>query len=162
MHQASFFHLLLLIIVANAAPIIVRKLLHNKWNRAVDGGIVFFDGHPLLGHSKTWRGLVASVVITAIVGVVLGHSIQTGVFISLLAMSGDLVSSFIKRRLNKPASSMAPFLDQFPESFLPAFVMMPFFKLDLLSVFILVALFIIFELGVSVILYKWGIRKQPY
>jgi CDP-2,3-bis-(O-geranylgeranyl)-sn-glycerol synthase len=162
MLQASFIHLLFMIIVANASPIITRKLFHNKWNHAIDGGVIFIDGQPLLGNSKTWRGIIGSVIITSIVGVALGYSIQTGALISLLAMTGDLSSSFIKRRLSMPISSMAPLLDQIPESFLPAIIMMQSFKLSLSSVSILVVLFIIFELGASIILYKWGIRKHPY
>jgi hypothetical protein len=37
-------------------------------------------------------------------------------------MAGDLLSSFVKRRLNLPPSSRATGLDQIPESLLPALV----------------------------------------
>jgi len=153
--MVSFIHLLLMIIVANGSPIIIRNLLRNKWNYAVDADMVFINGQPLFGTSKTWRGIIASLCITAIVGIILGYSIQTGIMISSLAMAGDMSSSFIKRRLKRA-------LDQVPESFLPALVMMQSFGLNLFSVFMLIAVFIIFELSISKILYRLGLRKHPY
>ncbi|MBE9560221.1 MAG: CDP-archaeol synthase, partial [Proteobacteria bacterium] len=75
---------------------------------------------------------------------------------------GDLGSSFIKRRLSMQPSSMAPLLDQVPESFFPAFMMMHTFNLNISSVILLVLIFIIIELALSHILYKYGIRKNPY
>ena len=162
MLQASFFVLLLLIIVANASPIIARNLLANKWNLSIDAGIKFIDGQPLLGTSKTWRGIIAAIMMTSTLSLLLGYSIQTGILIALLAMSGDLVSSFIKRRFKRPSSSMAPLLDQIPESFLPAFFMMPYFQLDIQQILILVTVFIIFELTISKFLFQWGVRKRPY
>lgn len=160
--QVPFIDLLLLIIVANASPIIARKLLANKCQSSIDRGIKFFDGHPVFGTSKTWRGIIAAIIITSISGFLLGHSIETGATIAILAMTGDLISSFIKRRLGMPSSSMAPLLDQIPESLLPAIFMMDSFGLNIQRIGILVTLFIIFELTVSRILFQWGIRKRPY
>ena len=160
--MASFIHLLLMIIVANASPVIIRNLMHDKWDQTIDADMIFVDGQPLLGTSKTWRGIIASICFTSIVGIFLGYSIQTGIIISLLAMIGDISSSFIKRRLKLAPSSMAPLLDQVPESFFPALIMMQSFNLNMLSVLILIILFIIFELSLSKILYQWGFRKHPY
>lgn len=162
MLDAPFFHLLLLIIVANACPILIRNLVKGKWSHAVDADIRFIDGHPLFGISKTWRGVITSLIITPVVGIMLGYPIETGILISLLATTGDLFSSFIKRRLKCETSSMLPLLDQIPESLLPALCMMHTFKLDLTSIFILVLFFTIFELTISKILYRLGIRKHPY
>jgi len=158
----SFIHLLLMIVVANSSPIIMYKLLHDKYNYAIDAGIIFFDGQPLLGTSKTWRGIISSLLITSIIGIILGYAASTGFFISLLAMAGDLCSSFIKRRLKCPPSSKAILLDQIPESLLPAAVMMYLFGLNYFSVFLLISLFVIFEIYMSKILYLWGMRKRPY
>ena len=162
MLQTSFIYLLLLIIVANASPIIARNLLANKWSFSIDAGMKFIDGQPILGTSKTWRGILASILITSTLGLLLGYSIQTGMLIALLAMSGDLTSSFIKRRLKLLPSSMAPLLDQIPESFLPAFFMMHHFGLDMQHILMLVSVFIVFELTISKFLFQWGIRKRPY
>ena len=148
--------------MANASPIIARKLLADKWGFSIDGGLKFFDGQDILGASKTWRGIITSLIFTPSLSLLLGDSIQTGILIALLAMSGDLISSFIKRRFKQPPSSMAPLLDQIPESFLPAFFMMHHFQLNIQDILILITIFIIFELSVSRILFKWGIRKRPY
>jgi len=127
----------------------------------MDFGIQFRN-HDLLGVSKTWRGLVASIALTSLVAVLLGYSLQTGIWVAVCAMTGDAFSSFIKRRLNMKPSSMALFLDQIPESLLPALVMRGQFGLDAVSVMILVCCFIVLELILSQILYRWGLRKTPY
>jgi len=46
-------------------PILFARPLGARFARPVDGGIVLRDGHPLLGRSKTWRGLAAAVVLAA-------------------------------------------------------------------------------------------------
>jgi CDP-2,3-bis-(O-geranylgeranyl)-sn-glycerol synthase len=162
MLTTSFFHLLLLIIVANGSPIVLRDLLGERLDYALDCGAEFIDGHRLLGGSKTWRGLLGAVIFTAAAGVMLGYSVTTGLLVGLLAMLGDISASFIKRRLNLPPSSMAPLLDQIPESILPALVLQQQFDLDLLAIIILIVFFIIFELSISIVLFRLGIRKRPY
>ena len=82
--------------------------------------------------------------------------------VAIYAILGDLFSSFIKRRLSMEPSSMAPLLDQIPESLFPAAMMMKTFDLDFSSVIQLVLTFIIVELALSHILYRWGLRKRPY
>jgi CDP-2,3-bis-(O-geranylgeranyl)-sn-glycerol synthase len=155
------WNLLLLVLIANGAPVLAHTVLGSHFAVPLDMGLMF-RGQPLLGHSKTWRGVIISILATALVAKLLGYSMQVGAVIACLAMSGDVLSSFIKRRLNRPASSMAPFLDQVPESLLPVWVMRHTFSLDGLSVIMLVCLFIILELVLSKILYYLGIRKTPY
>ena len=58
--------------------------------------------------------------------------------------------------------SMAPLLDQVPESLLPALMLMHAFGLDLESITILVSAFIVAELVLSLVLYRLGIRNRPY
>ena len=148
--------------MANASPIIARNLLHQKYRQPIDNGLKFIDGEDLLGTSKTWRGIIASIIITSAIALLLGYSISTGSHIALLAMMGDLISSFIKRRCKLAASSQAPLLDQIPESFLPGIFMLHLFNLNISQLLLLILFFVIFELGVSRILYQWGIRKHPY
>ena len=158
----GFLELLLLIIIANGAPILARVLLRDAFDTAVDFGKKLADGNPIFGPSKTWRGVLAAITTTTIAAWVLGYSTETGLFISSFAVAGDLTSSFIKRRLNRAPSSMAPLLDQVPESLFPALAVMQVFHLTILSVFLLVLTFIITELALSHTLYRWGIRKRPY
>ncbi len=158
----KFFQLLLLIIIANGAPILIRELLNNRYNLAVDFGKNLPGDRPIFGASKTWRGIFASLVATAVAAWWLGYGPETGFLIALYAIAGDLLSSFIKRRLAIAPSGMAPLLDQVPESLLPAFMMMQRFNLAISSILLLVLIFIIIELMISKVLYPWGIRKRPY
>jgi len=158
----TFFELLLLIIIANGAPILIRVLLRDRFDRAVDFGQKMPDGRQVFGSSKTWRGIFAALITTAIAAPVLGHPVEIGFLVALYAVTGDLISSFIKRRLAKAPSSMAPILDQVPESLLPAIMLKQHFGLDYFGVIQLVLIFIIIELLLSHILYEWGIRKRPY
>jgi CDP-2,3-bis-(O-geranylgeranyl)-sn-glycerol synthase len=158
----DFLQLLLLIIIANGAPILIRVLFVDSFNLAVDFGHKLPDNMPIFGPSKTWRGIFAALAATAAAAWLLGYSPQTGMLVAAYAVTGDLVSSFIKRRLSMESSSMAPLLDQVPESFLPAYMLMAVFGLDFSAVMLLVLTFVIIELLLSHILYKWGIRKKPY
>src|ERR1700690_2598356 len=112
----------LLLTVANGAPVVAKKVLGARLAFPLDAGAHFFDGQPLLGPSKTVRGVVISIVITAVLAPLLGLSLATGGLVAALAMIGDLFSSFVKRRLKFPSSSQAIGLDQVPESLLPLLV----------------------------------------
>lgn len=160
--STGLLHILLLIIVANGTPILLRDIMHSRMNTPLDFGMRFVDGRRLLGDSKTWRGVLAAIMVTALLAAWLDYPAQTGAMVAALAMLGDCTASFIKRRLSLPPSSMAPLLDQVPESLLPAWVLMETFGLDTLSVFVVSGLFIVFELSASVVLYRLGIRKRPY
>jgi len=158
----ELLQLLLLIIIANGSPIIMRALLKTRFNTAIDFNHKLPDGQPVFGESKTWRGLIAACFFTTIAAVLLGYNAETGLWVAIYAILGDLISSFIKRRLHRPVSSMAMLLDQVPESLFPALMLAETFMLDLSAVMELVLIFIITELMLSHVLYKWGIRKQPY
>ncbi len=160
--SVELFQLLLLIIVANGAPILIRELLNNRHNLAVDFGKNLPDDRPIFGASKTWRGIFASLIATAVAAWWLGYGPKIGFLIALYAILGDLLASFIKRRLAIAPSGMAPLLDQVPESLLPALMMMQIFGLAISSVLLLVLIFIFIELTISKVLYHWGIRKRPY
>ena len=158
----ELFQLLLLIIIANGAPILIRVLFRGRFNQAVDFGLKMPDGYDILGASKTWRGVCAAIAATPAAAWLMGYSLETGFLVAIYAVVGDLLSSFLKRRLGKEPSSMAFILDQVPESLLPGLMMMDVFKLELQSILIMVLIFIIIELLLSHILYEWGIRKRPY
>lgn len=128
----------------------------------MDGGRRLADGRPVLGPSKTWRGLIAAVALAGAVAPLLGVPALLGAAAGALAMAGDLLSSFIKRRLGRRSSSMALGIDQIPESLLPAVVLAPVLNLDAADVLVVTALFFIVELVLSAALYVVGVRDQPY
>jgi len=119
MHTTLIFQLLVLLVVANGAPVLVKKALGDQLAQPFDGGAVLPDGRPLFGSSKTVRGVVSSFLATPLVASLMGFQWEVGAFVAGGAVAGDLFSSFVKRRLGFPPSSMALGLDQIPESVFP-------------------------------------------
>ena len=154
--------LLILVALANGAPVIAKKILGNRFSAPLDCGALFFDGRPVFGPSKTIRGVILALAATALGAILLGLGWQTGILVAGLAMAGDLFSSFIKRRLGRPPSSRAVGLDQIPESLLPLLACRGPLLLSWADVLAVVALFLVGELLLSRLLYKAHIRDQPY
>jgi len=156
------FELLLLIIVANATPVLLGTFLGTRWAWPVDGGRQLRDGRPVFGSSKTWRGLIAGVLATTAVAALLGRPALLGCAAGALALSGDLCASFAKRRLGYATSDFAPLLDTLPESLLPAVLLQRAFGLGWLEVTLLVVVFhVAVRLG-SPLLYRLRIRPHPW
>jgi CDP-2,3-bis-(O-geranylgeranyl)-sn-glycerol synthase len=155
-------NLLLLLLIANGTPILARLLLGDRFTLPVDAGLTDAGGKPWLGHSKTVRGVLAAVLVTAFAAPLFGLPWQTGAMIGLLAMLGDLTASFIKRRLGLPSSSQALGLDQIPESLLPALYCASGLDLDWSAVLRIVLGFWISEILLSRLLFRLGIRRHPY
>lgn len=153
---------LLLIITANSTPVVLARLLKDRAAWPIDGNWHLRDGHPLFGPSKTWRGLLGAVLACAILAPLLGSSVLVGAAAGALAMTGDMLSSFTKRRLGLASSSRASLIDQIPESLLPALVLQPVFQLSVLGIAEIVLTFIILEMVFSVIFFRLGLRKRPY
>lgn len=128
----------------------------------LDRGMMFVDGRPLLGHSKTWRGLIAALFLTIPVAMLLGLSLISGLQFALYAMTGDLLSSFIKRRCGIEPSGRAVGLDQIPESLLPLLLLQSQLGLALIDIGWLVVLFIVLSQLFSRLLYRFHIRRRPY
>lgn len=154
--------LLLLVGLANATPVLARKVFKQRFAWPLDGGVRFFDAQPLLGPSKTLRGVLLSVVMTALGGELLGLGWQVGALTGAMAMAGDLFSSFIKRRMKLPSSSKATGLDQIPESLFPALACQSPLGLSTLDVLIIVVLFFVFDRILSPLFYKLDIRQHPH
>jgi len=152
----------LLLVVANGAPIVARKLFGERFGQSLDGGVKLADGRPLFGPAKTLRGLLAAVVASALTAALLGLSLALGALLGLCAMLGDLLSSFVKRRLAIPASGMALGLDQIPESLLPLLALRPWLTLSWEEVLVTVLAFVATDVAVSRLLFRLHIRKRPY
>ncbi|MHA1965172.1 MAG: CDP-2,3-bis-(O-geranylgeranyl)-sn-glycerol synthase [Candidatus Thorarchaeota archaeon] len=117
--------------IANATPVL------GGGGRPIDGGRNFRDGRRILGNGKTVRGFIVGVFFGTLTGVfqvlsaphlrpiltqfvtitlemdyVLSISIPVAFLLSLGALTGDVVGSFIKRRVNVKSGDPSPFLDQ--------------------------------------------------
>jgi CDP-2,3-bis-(O-geranylgeranyl)-sn-glycerol synthase len=108
------------------------------------------------------RGIVLSLIMTLLCAPALGLDWNVGALVGAMAMVGDLFSSFLKRRMNLPASSQALGLDQIPESLFPLLAASPSFALSVSDVALGVLIFFVGELLVSRVLYFLNIRKRPY
>ena len=156
------FLALLLLNVANGAPVITGKVLGNRLARPMDNGLNLSDGYRLFGNTKTWRGLFSALFFTTAVAILCGLEPLTGVLFGMLTMTGDLLASFIKRRLGNVESSRARGLDTVPESLLPLWLLKDSLALNFIEIILVVGLFFLCEEFVSPVLYKLHIRNQPY
>ena len=154
--------LLILLLAANGTPVLGKRLLGSRLAAPLDGGRKFFDGRPLLGPSKTVRGLALSVLATALAAHLLGLAWTLGLGFAAASMAGDAFSSFVKRRLNVPSSGQALVLDQVPEALLPLWLYRDALGLDGWQIVTLVALFSVGELLLSRVMFSLGIRERPY
>lgn len=111
--------LLLFVAWVNALPFAAHLLFGHRFAWPVDGGVPFRDGRPLLGPNKTWRGIAASLLGAAAVAPLLDLSLWLAAAAALAAMAGDLVTSFVKRRLDRPSGTPMFALDQMLEGLLP-------------------------------------------
>jgi CDP-2,3-bis-(O-geranylgeranyl)-sn-glycerol synthase len=154
--------LLLLVCVANGSPIIAKRLLGDRCSAPLDGGMRFVDGRPLLGETKTFRGVVAAIVVTALAATALGIAPSLGALFGAAAMGGDALASFIKRRIGVPPSGRAIALDQIPEALLPLLAVRSALGLSLAQVLAITAAFFVLELPLARLAYRLGVRDRPY
>ena len=89
----------------------------------IDFGKTFFDGKPILGKGKTFRGLFFGIAMGTLVSFILtlvfptettlfGNYLFLGFLLSSGALIGDLIASFFKRRNKINQGEEVLFLDQ--------------------------------------------------
>jgi CDP-2,3-bis-(O-geranylgeranyl)-sn-glycerol synthase len=154
--------IMILLLAANGTPVILERILGNRFQHPLDAGYRFLDGRPWFGPSKTWRGFVGGVLAAAGVAPWVGLPWSQGLGIGAVSLLGDLTSSFLKRRLGIPASGMALGLDQIPEVLFPLLWVREPFHLTWSYIAWATLFFLVAELGLSVVLYRLHIRKRPY
>ena len=150
MELKTVFELILLLVVANATPLLVGALLGRWLDTPLDGNLRLANGQPLFGPTKTVRGLTSSILATTLAAPLFGLEPLQGAAFGLLSMLGDLLSSFTKRRLGITSSQSAPLLDQLPEALLPLLVMQPALGMNSSEMLAAVLVFVIIDW-----LYSW-------
>jgi CDP-2,3-bis-(O-geranylgeranyl)-sn-glycerol synthase len=123
----QLFYLFLPAAFANMAPVLCKGHLQFL-NRPVDGGIEY-NGQPLFGEHKTWRGLIVATFAGGVFFLfqywlamvfpstrfwmpidILSLPLWFGMGMGLAAILGDLVKSFFKRRVGVvPGATWFPF-----------------------------------------------------
>lgn len=154
--------LLLLLAVANSAPVVAKYVFGTRWSAPLDAGWRFVDGRPVLGPSKTVRGFVAAVVGTAVAAALMGFSLGLGSVLGAVAMLGDALSSFVKRRLGIASSGRATGIDQIPEALLPLIAVRGALELSLPEIAAITLAFFVLEITLSRLFFRLGLRDRPY
>lgn len=162
MNMALIFRTLVLLAVANGTPVIVKRVFGARADHAIDCGVRLADGRFMFGPSKTIRGVVSSVIATALIAAAVGLTVYAGAVVAMGAMAGDLASSFIKRRLGREPSSRATGLDQIPEALLPCLLLSAILPLTAGDIAVIVLLFFGGEVILSELLFRAGVRDRPY
>lgn len=162
MHPFAIGQLLFLLMLANGTPVIAKKILGDRYAYPLDCGLTLADGRPLLGRSKTIRGVVLALLATTAGAPLIGVAWKVGLLAGSFAMAGDVFSSFCKRRLNMPSSSRASGLDQVPESLFPALVCRNLLDLAPVDIAVSIAVFFVGEILLSRLLYAFRLRDRPY
>lgn len=137
----AYTKILLLLWTANLVPPLLAYFMGERWNWPLDRGHLFRDGQPLLGNHKTLRGVLGGSIGGACAAVFMGIPLWIGFVSALLSMAGDLLSSFIKRRLSLGSGSSVPAVDQGFEGAFPFLVLAPHFSLSGSEVFSLLIAF---------------------
>jgi len=154
--------ILLLLGCANTMPIVARKIFRQRWELSVDFGMRWMDGRPVFGPHKTWRGLAASLGTTTLLSLLTPAGPGNGFLLALLSMTGDLLASFMKRRMNLRSGARATGLDQGVEALLPLVCLRQRLFLSWQEIALITILFAAVELVVSPLLYRLGIRRNPH
>jgi CDP-2,3-bis-(O-geranylgeranyl)-sn-glycerol synthase len=162
MHPVGLLKVLVLIVLANATPVIAAQIFGARFSHPLDAHATFADGRPLFGRSKTVRGVLLALIVTAAAAPLLGLDPALGLLAAATAMAGDLASSFLKRRLGLAASDRATGLDQIPESLFPLVACSPMLGLNVLDVAAGTVIFLIGEILISRVLYRLRLRDRPY
>jgi len=149
--------------VANATPVVLGG------GRPIDAGKKFTDGRPIFGAGKTVQGFLAGLVAGTFVGLLQGIAAGTlsrylalGFLLALGALLGDLLGSFIKRRLGIKRGGLAPGLDQL--SFVVVALLaasplaLPSWEIVLTIIIITLPIHLATNFGG----YKLGLKSKPY
>lgn len=167
---------------ANAVPVFAAAIPGlKKLDAPIDAGKTFL-GHRLLGPHKTWRGIIAGIIISTFVlwlqqllfahfdwaHYLTGTVDYTGLPVLLLgplfaigALGGDAVESFFKRQRNiKSGKSWMPFdqLDYIIGSVLVSLFFVILTPMQYVWIFII---WFFMHLLATFVGYKLGLKKDP-
>jgi len=167
--------------IANSMPVLFGG------GRPIDGGRLYKDGHRIFGDGKTIRGFISGVFLGTLTGVgqylaapyleplmemfvvitpamqyVLYMTIPAAFLLSFGALTGDLIGSFIKRRVDIKSGNPSPVLDQLGFILMGLILAAPFLQPEAAYVIVLV----IATLGIhwisNAVGYLLGLKKHPW
>ncbi len=128
--MATVVILVAFLLWVNFLPPLANLIWAERFNRSIDGGRLWLDGHPVFGKNKTFRGVLASVAGGTLLAPLLDVSWWIAATAAFTAMLGDLLTSFIKRRPNYPSGKTIAMFDQFLEGLFPCLFLDRYLGLD--------------------------------
>ena len=163
LHFWPIVQCLILLTLANGVPVIAKKMLGEWFAWPIDGGWLFWDGQPLLGRSKTFRGFVLAILAAALGGLLWwGSTCKLECSLASPPWSATCCRASSNVACDLAPSAEAPGFDQVPESLLPFLAVKNLVGLSVWDILIGVGAFWIGELMVSRLLYMLRIRDRPY
>jgi hypothetical protein len=122
---------------------------------------LWFDRQPVFGDHKTLRGIIVGLLGGTAGFSLLGVEWYVAGTAALLAMLGDLLSSFIKRRFTLPCGKNVVILDQLFESLLPILYLGTVMQLGIGQIILILVLFIAIALTGSCLWNSFACRPAP-
>ena len=171
------FYFMLPAYFANMAPVVAKNMF-RKLTLPIDFNIGL-GNNTIFGKNKTYRGLIAGMLAAIIVAytqfflnggnifadlalVDYSNWLLIGLLLGLGAMFGDLVKSFVKRRLGlKPGMPFVPF-DQLDFVFGALIFVYPVAKLPMEKMAIILFISFILHMVINHIAFYTGIRKERW
>jgi CDP-2,3-bis-(O-geranylgeranyl)-sn-glycerol synthase len=145
---------------ANAIPVIAGG------GQPIDCGKKFFDGKPIFGKNKTFRGFFSGLIVGIAVGyaetIFFSYPIFFGLLLSLGALFGDLTGAFLKRRLGLAPGELLPVVDQV--DFIVGAILFSL-VLQIVSWALVVTVLILtppIHLLTNFAAYKFGLKNNPW
>jgi CDP-2,3-bis-(O-geranylgeranyl)-sn-glycerol synthase len=140
---------------ANASPVIFGG------GAPLDGGVNWLDGKPFLGGHKTTKGTIFGIVIGTIVGLVQGNLLG-GALQSVGAMLGDIITSFLKRRINIEPGESFPLADQLDFILFAVILSYPIQYQSWETTILIIIVTLPLHYLTNVIAYFLGLKKHPW
>ncbi len=159
---ATFLQILVMLLATNGAPVLAARVFQAHGALSLDLGKRLQDGYPVFGSSKTWRGLLSALATSCMLSILFGYGIWFGLIFGTLVMTGDLCSSFVKRRRGLKPGDRSPGWDQLPESLFPSIYTTAVLGVDWWWAILLALSFAMGQMLISRPLYWLNIRKRPY
>lgn len=168
--------------LANVAPVIAAAIpALKKYDAPIDGGRTY-RGQAIFGPHKTWRGLIAGVIVATVTlwtqqllaanfgwaqfaaGNVDYASLPLlilGPLFAIGALGGDVIESFFKRRFKiESGKAWVPF-DQLDYIAGSVIVSLLFVTLSVAQYLWIFVIWFVLHIVVSYIGYKLGLKKDP-
>lgn len=147
---------LVLLIAANATPVVVAKLANDGGGAPLDFGCVLADGERLFGSHKTWRGLASGIVMATAAAAFMHLPPWVGAAFAGTSLVADALSSAVKRRLKLRPGTECLGLDQLGEAALPLVLFSRSLSLNAVEIVVATGAFVVLDVAAA------RLRQRPW